>query len=331
MLFYDHMRFDLLVVSNKYVFQMESGRFPRQQLDEVAKNPKVAGVAPFFLAGAKWQDPAGGVRADVTVLGVNPRDTVFDVADIERQRGLLQRPNTVLVDSQTRAIFGPLTVGRVVEIAGEKVTIGGQYVLGTGFLGLGIALAGEETFFRLFPMLPRGTVNLGLVTLKPGADPDGVARELRAILSNDTQIFTRPELTAHEVAFWTTRTATGLIFGSGLVVAVIVGIMVLYQNLATQITRHLPQFATLKAIGYSNRVLDGIVLVQSLLLTVIAFLPAFAAALGVYWIIRTQTLLPATMSETELGGVFVITLFMSAISAFISLGRLRRADPAEVF
>src|SRR5439155_18305168 len=196
---------------------------------------------------------------------------------------------------------------------------------------LGVVLASEADFFRLFPQRRPDAVSLGLVTLKPGADPDKVAGALRAVLPKDVQVFTRPEIEAHEVAFWTTRTATGLIFGSGLIVAFVVGIMVLYQTLATQITKQLPQFATLKAIGYSSAFLNGIVLIEAVLVMVIAFIPALAAALGVYSVIRCATLLPVNMTAAQLGGVFAVTLLMSGISAFLSLGRLRRADPAEIF
>jgi putative ABC transport system permease protein len=331
MLIYDHMRFDLLVVSKKYIYQTESGQFPRTRLDQVRANPEVAQASAVYLGGAKWQDPAGGLRLDIAAIGFDPQSHPFTVSDIDSQIAALERPDTVLVDSQTRAIFGPLNPGRVVELNGQRTTIGGEYVLGTGFLGLGIVLANEQNFFRLFPGRPADMVNFGLVTLRPGADPDRTAQALRASLANDTQVFTRPELTAHEVRFWTTRTGTGLIFGSGLIVAIVVGIMVLYQTLATQITRQLPQFATLKAIGYTGLFLNGIVLAEAVSLMLIAFVPAFAAALGLYAVIRGETLLPVIMSPTELGGVLAIALAMSVISAFLSVGRLRRADPAEVF
>jgi len=142
---------------------------------------------------------------------------------------------------------------------------------------------------------------------------------------------TRAGLVAQEVAYWTTRTGTGIIFGSGLVVSFVVGIMVLYQTLATQITRQLPQFATLKAIGYTNRYLNGVVLVESFLIMAVAFLPALGAALLVYRVVRSETLLPLRLGASELGMVFAITLVMAAASAFLSLSGLRRADPAEVF
>jgi putative ABC transport system permease protein len=297
----------------------------------VRANPDVAQASPLFFGNAKWQDRAGGSRIDISVIGIESRSGVIAVPDVDNQADILERADTVLVDSQTRSIFGPLTAGRAIDLNGHRVTVGGTYVLGTGFLGLGVVLAAEPNFFRIFPQRPRDAVNLGLVTLKPGADPDKVAQALRAALTADTQVFTRAGLEDHEVAFWTTRTATGLIFGSGLVVAFVVGIMVLYQTLATQITRQLPQFAMLKAIGYTNRFLNGIVLVEAVLMMLVAFVPALAAALAIYAVIRAQTLLPVVMTPTQLGGVFAIALLMSGISAFLSLSRLRRAQPAEIF
>ena len=331
MLIYDHMRFDLLLCSNRYRFQGQAGQFPRVRLATATTIPEVAQASPIYLGGGKWQDANGGLKVDVSVLGLDPHAASFAVPDIESQSALLDRPDTVLVDGASRSLFGPIQSGRQIDIAGKRMTIGAPYKLGTGFLGLGVAIASEANFFRIFPERSPDQVNLGLVTLKPGADPDRVAQAIRAILPGDTQVFTRPELVAHEVAYWTTRTATGLIFGSGLIVAFVVGIMVLYQTLATQITRQLPQFATLKAIGYSDRYLNGIVLAEALLMTAVAFVPALGAALAVYALVRSETLLPLALTTPQFATVFALTLMMAAASAFLSLSALRRADPAEIF
>ncbi|MBV9826532.1 MAG: FtsX-like permease family protein [Alphaproteobacteria bacterium] len=331
MLVYDHMRFDLLLVSDTYVYQANSGTFPRARLDTVAKVAQVAQVSPIYFGAAKWQDPNGGTRLDVSVLGIDPRARDFAVSDIEEQTATLEQRDTVLVDSTTRPLFGPLTPGRVVDIDGHRVTLAGSYVLGTGFLGLGVALASEANFFRLFPLRPRDSVNLGLIEVKPGIALDAAESAIKSALPAGMRVFTRDELSAHEVAYWTTRTATGLIFGSGLIVSIIVGVMVLYQTLATQISRQLPQFATLKAIGYSDRYLDAIVLIESLLMMLVAFVPAMIAALGVYSLVRKQTLLPLDLTPSEFGIVFAASLAMASVSAVLSLSALRRADPAEVF
>jgi putative ABC transport system permease protein len=330
MLVYDHMRFDLLLVSTDYEFQAQPWQFPRARLTEAAKVAGVAQATPIYFAGGSWQDPNGGTRLDVFLIGLDPAAQPFAVEDIERQSDRLGEADTILVDDMTRSIFGPLTAGRRIDIDDRQVTIGGTYHLGTGFLGIGVALMDKENFFRVTHRGP-DSVNLGLITLAPGADKDKVAAELRQKLGNDVQLFDRAELTAQESAYWTLRTSVGLIFGSGLVVSLIVGLMVLYQTLATQIARHLPEFATLKAIGYRDASLAAVVTIEAMIIVFAAFIPAAFAAMAVYALIRAQTLLPLTFGATNLALVLAAVVIMSVGSAVLSLSALRRADPAEIF
>jgi putative ABC transport system permease protein len=228
-------------------------------------------------------------------------------------------------------MFGPLDTGRIVEIGDRKITIGGQYVLGTGFMGLGVVMASEANFARLFPQRGLNIVNLGAIQLKAGVDPDRAADDLRKVVGSGLQVFTRKALDAQETAYWTTRTSVGIIFGSGLLISFVVGIMIVYQIVSTQVGRQLPQFATLKAIGYPDHSLTGTVSAMSLLIVIAGFVPAVAAALGLYSVIRQKTLLPVTMSEMRLLAVFAAALAMALISALLSVGVLRRAAPADVF
>jgi putative ABC transport system permease protein len=331
MLLYDNMRFDLLLVSDQYEYQAQPGAFALNRLDRVRAAPDVAAITPIYFAVAKWKAGQGGVWPDVFVIGFDPARHVFSPAGIDRQMTALERPDTILVDSATRPIFGPLTPRRVVDLGDRAMTIGGQYMLGTGFMGLGVALASEPNFARLFPGHGLSEVNLGPIRLKPGADPGRVASDLRKLLGAGTQVFTRRELAAHETGYWTTRTSVGLIFGSGLLISVVVGIMVVYQIVSTQVSRQLPQFAALKAIGYGDGALAATVAVMSLLIVAAAFAPALAAATWVYRVIRQETLLPVTMTPGHAAVVLAAALAMAAIAALLALGGLRRADPADVF
>ena len=331
MLLYDRTKFDLLVASTGYEYQVQPGEFPLGQLDRARAAPEVALAAPLYFGSAKWRSGEDGKAPDVFVIGLDPRYPIFDSEDINRQLAILDRADTVLVDSMTRPMFGPLTTGRVVDIDGNKVKIGGDYVLGTGFMGLGVILVGAENFVRLFPYRQLSKVNLGLIRLKPGVDPDHAAASLRKLLGSDIRVFTRPELEARETAYWTTRTSVGLLFGSGLIVSFIVGVMIVYQILATQISRQLPQFATLKAVGYGDAFLSGTVVVMALLIVLAGFFPALAAALGMYAVIREETLLPVEMSGMRIAAVFAATLGMAAASALLSISSLRRADTADLF
>ena len=331
MLLYDNMRFDLLLVSDQYEYQAQPGAFASTEVDRVRAAPDVAAVTPIYFGVAKWRGGVGGLWPDLFVIGFDPAGHVFLPDSIDRQTAVIERPDTILVDDATRPIFGPLTPGRVVEIGGRAVKIGGQYMLGTGFMGLGVALANAPNFARLFPGRGLGQVNLAPIRLKPGVDPNLAAAQLRKLLGAGTQIFTRGELAAHETSYWTTRTSVGLIFGSGLLIAVVVGIMVVYQIVSTQVSRQLPQFATLKAIGYADSALAATVATMSLLIVAAAFAPALVTGVWAYRMIRQQTLLPVFMTTGHAATVLGATLAMAGMAALLALGGLRRADPADVF
>jgi len=271
------------------------------------------------------------LRRDVFVMAFKPDDEVFKQDDIERQREVIKRPDTVLVDAATLAVYGPQASGRPVEIGERAVTIGGRYSIGTGFLGLGVVLTSDLNFVRMFPDRSLATVSLGLIRLNPGANAGEVAARLRQILPADTKIFTNSELEAEEVKYWRTRTATGLIFGFGVAISIVVGIVILYQTMATQVIRHLAQYATLKAIGYTDGYLSGIVVSMAVTLAAIAFVPSLAAALIVYDKVRAITRLPIEMTAARLAAVLVLSLAMSALSALIAARILRRANPADLF
>ena len=331
LLLYDNMRFDLLLASNEYEYQAQPGNFPLAQLDRVRTSPDVQQATPIYFGFGKWRSGEGGLWPDLFIIGFDPASHVFIPDTINAQTAVLERSDTVLMDSATRPMFGPLSAGRVVEIDDHKLTIGGEYVLGTGFMGLGVALTSAANFARLFPLRGSGIVNLGAIQVKPGVDPDGAAKDLRELIGPSAQIFTRNELDTHETAYWTTRTSVGIIFGSGLLISFVVGTMIVYQIVSTQVGRQLPQFATLKAVGYRDRSLVGTVSAMSLLIVIAGFIPALAAALGLYSVIRQKTLLPVTMSEMRLVVVFGAALGMALLSALLSIGGLRRADPADVF
>src|SRR6516162_10774771 len=162
MLLYDRTRFDLLVASIGYEYQVQPGEFPLSLLDKARTAPDVALAAPLYFGSAKWRSGEDGKAPDVFVIGLDPQAPVFTADELNRQLAVLDRADTVLVDSTTRPMFGPLTTGRMVEIDGNKVRIGADYVLGTGFMGLSADEDHADNFARLFPYRELGRVNLGL-------------------------------------------------------------------------------------------------------------------------------------------------------------------------
>jgi putative ABC transport system permease protein len=333
MLFYDAMRFDILLTSKSYFFEGQPFSFPRRRLYQALSLPEVVRAMPVYHNIGRWLNAEARLARDVFVVGFNPSDPVFNVDHIERQTAVLRYSDIILVDVATKSEFGPIVPGRRVEIEQRAVTIGGVYDFGTRSRidRPGVILTSDLNFVRIFKQQQLSEINLGLVLLNPGADQNEVAARLRSILPPDTRVFTRKELAIHETAHWVRLTSIGLIFGFGTIIAVVVGSVLLNQTLTSQVRRNLPQYATLKAMGYSDHYLVGIVVVLGTIMVMISYVPAVVTSILIYSVIRRITSLPAEMTIPRLIGVLSIALTMSVGSALLSLRTMRRADPADLF
>ncbi|MFM7790148.1 MAG: FtsX-like permease family protein, partial [Microcystis panniformis] len=131
--------------------------------------------------------------------------------------------------------------------------------------------------------------------------------------------------------YWANGTAIGFIFGLGAVVGFIVGIVIVYQILYSDVTDHLPEYATLKAMGYGDWYLVGVLMQEALLLAVLGYIPGFIVSLGVYHLASSATLLPIVMTTARAIEVLILTVIMCIASGIVAMGKLRTADPADIF
>lgn len=328
---YDALDFDLAVVSGRYTRMNQASSFTGRRLEQIAAQHDVEIVAPLYVGFARWTNAETRRPYSMMLIGFDPEDSVFRVAEIDAARPALRRPDTLLVDSASRAIYGPIDAGTRTELGGRTIEVLGPYALGTGFLELGIAVTSDISFERIIEQRTRDDVSVGLISLRPGADAVQVAQELRERLAADVQVLTRRQLYRIDWREWVVTTSTGFIFGSGVVVAFLVGIVILYQTLAAQVLDHLAEYATLKAMGYPAASLTRLVLGQAWLLAGLGFLPGMLAALWIYRVVRRAMLVPIEMSTGRVLLVLALTLGMSMLAGLVSVRKVRLADPADLF
>lgn len=111
----------------------------------------------------------------------------------------------------------------------------------------------------------------------------------------------------------------------------IVGAIIVYQVLFTDVSEHLHEYATLRAMGYKNRFVSGIVLQQAAILAVLGYIPGVAVVYWLYGKASAATNLPLYLTTERTLTVFVLTLGMCAISGLLAVRKVRRLDPADVF
>jgi putative ABC transport system permease protein len=117
----------------------------------------------------------------------------------------------------------------------------------------------------------------------------------------------------------------------GVIMGLVVGMIIVYQILFADISDHLKEYATLKAMGYANRYLSGVVLMEATILGVIGFVPGVAICERLYAVAKQATMLPMAIAPLRAAEVLGLTLVMCWGSALIAMRKLRAADPADVF
>ncbi|MBW3598694.1 MAG: ABC transporter permease DevC [Planctomycetes bacterium] len=338
-LIYDALEFDVLIRSAEYLHFADARTFPQSRLPVAASAPGVAGVAPFYVQLNEWRNPQTGTRRGILVMGVSPGRPAFRLGEVRRKARRLTSPEFVLIDRKSRREFGPrdpagfgdADVGVRGDLGGTAVQIAGHFALGAGLAADGSVVASDRGFARVTPGRTVEDLTFGLVRIEDGANPEAVAARLAAILPGDVEVLTRDEVEAREIDRWLNETPIGLIFRMGVVIALIVGVAIVYQVLSSDVTAHLGEYATLKAMGYPDRKLSGVVVGQALILALLGFVPGLVASLLLYEMTSYFANIPIEMTWTRVGGVLLLTILMCAASGVAALRKVWVADPAELF
>lgn len=335
--FHRALNADVVLLSPKAQNLQNLSTFPRRRLLQARDVPGVREADGLYVNTVTWKNPDTRLDATVQMFGFDPDVRVFRLPEVNRQQQILKQVDTVLFDRGARGPYkgtiAALSQGRTLSTEAERRTlrIEGLYSLGASFGSDGTLMASDLTFLRQFPRRQAGSLSLGLLRLEPGADPDRVAERLRRHLPNDVKVLTRAGYIAFEQAYWRRASPVGVIFGLGTAMAFVVGVVIVYQVLSTDVAAHLVEYATFRAMGFRTRYLLAVVFEEALLLASLGFLPGFVLPLGIYALASKATFLPIAMTAERALKVFVLTLAMCAASGAIATRRLQEADPAELF
>ena len=328
---------DVVLISPRSASSVSMEAFPRRRLIQTLADPDIEGVTQVHWGLMLWRNPETRRNRSILALGFNPDDPFFVDPSLAEKTDALKQKGRILFDQLSRPEFGPIADwyrdGRVVEteIAGNRVRVAGLVSLGTSFGADGNLLTSTETFLDLMPQKPPGAIEVGLVRLKPGADPEQVVSRLRQRLPKDVSVLTKQGFIDFEQNYWKSSTSIGFIFTLGAAMGFVVGCVIVYQVLYTDVSDHLPEYATLMAMGYRLSHLLGVVVREGFYLAAMGYVPAYMAGQGLYWFVRDATKLPVGMDLSRALSVLVMILVMCMLSSFLAMRRLIDADPAEIF
>lgn len=340
----DVLNADLVLCSKAKYALTVNRQFDRLLLQKAQGVEGVVAAYPLYIEPylGQWRPNQGGKTHPIRVIAYELGQPVFRWND-PVDEALLVDPSVALTDRKNkRRNFGipshpdELLAMDGAELSSRSIRLAGLFDLGTDFVNDGNLLMSAENFARYFPMRARGRpplsqVDLGVVHIDPAADPEEVCRRLRDALGSEVDVFTKAGFIDRERNFWDDSTPIGFVFALGAAMGFVVGVVMCYQIIYADITDHLAEFATLKAMGYSNGHFLGVVAREAMYLSMLGFVPGLACSWLTYALLSWWTGLPLEMTWERVAFVYGITLLMCGISAGLSIRKLLTADPATLF
>ncbi|WP_414587611.1 ABC transporter permease DevC [Scytonema sp. PCC 10023] len=333
------MEADIFLISPQARNLAYLSTFSRRRLLQAMDIPGVKSAEGMYLGFIDWKNPQTRKQTGILVIGINPDKPAFNLPEVNSQLNAIKMPDTMLFDSGSRGeynkVFAQIEQGKpaTTEIGRRTITINGLFKVGASFIADGTLITSDQNFLRVFPRQQPGAVNLALIQLQPGYDPKQVATALKSQLAdkNDVKVLTKEEFIEFEKNYWQTNTAIGFIFSLGVTMGFLVGVIIVYQVLSTDVNAHMKEYATFKAMGYRNAYLLGVVFEEAIIMAVLGFLPGVTVSFGLYAMTRNATNLPVIMTLARAIQVQVLTIIMCMISGAIATRKVQSADPADMF
>jgi putative ABC transport system permease protein len=332
------MDYDLIMLSPRTPYLATTKSFPRNRLVQVLGYDEVESISPLYVTLSRYYyEDTPGVHRNILTIGVDPADDSIRIPGVAERLSELRLPDRVIMDQYSRTEFAPAVLATrehgsaELQLNERHVTVIGLFGLGTSFGIDSSIITSDLNFRRIFPNRPAGLIELGLIRLKPGTDKLAAQQAIRAGIPGDVLVLTLDEYVQREVEYWNGSTPIGYVFTLGAVIGVLVGLIIVYQILFSDVQTHLAEYATLKAMGYTHGYLRNLVFKEAVILSILGFVPAVGLSMLLYQQAQQATQLPLVMTLERGATVFVVTVIMCCLSGLLAIRKLKGLDPAEVF
>lgn len=344
----DDLQGDIFLVSRaKYTLAAEK-RFPLELVNQARSASGVSGAYPLYteLTLSRLKSFGRGAPSKafpIRSIGFRLDDPIFNSDRINSQLERLRLPHAALIDVRSKRDNFPFPtesdaeLAKVqAELANRKIVMVGTFDLGTDFAHDGNLAMSAENFAAYFPQRvqfgdPLSVVDIGIIHVDDRARTVEIRDAIDQLLDDRVFVLTREQFRNQEIDFWDKSTPIGIIFTAGKIIGFIVGMVICYQVIYSDIADHMPEFATLKAMGYTTGYFLRLIVTESVLLSFIGFIPGLIVSTGLYALLANSTGLLLRMTPQAILMVLILTIVMCIASGLLAVRKLLAADPANLF
>jgi putative ABC transport system permease protein len=320
---------DLVLMNKGRTSLLESDQLNRIRLQQALAFDGVVSAVPLYEGNQLIANPDTGLLQAIAVLAFPPHTQPLRLPELVQYADQLEIKGNILFDRKSRDLYGHIAPGTRITVGDQTDTVVGLVEIGPSIKSDGYILMGDQTWDD--SKSGADLVSMGLLKVRPGTDIPALQKKLADKLQEEALVMTPEEVRRREVDFTARATPAGGVFAIGLVIGFLIGMIICYQILFNEISDNMPQYATVKAVGFSKAFLTSLVMQQAVLLAIFGYLPGLGFGALLYYFLEHSTSILMFISWPRGLLIFVLTLFMCVASGLLAVQKVLRADPAEVF
>lgn len=247
---------------------------------------------------------------------------------VEGDVSRLDADDAVIMDALYMDKLGVRALGEQVEIVAHGARVMG-FTMGIRSFTTSPYVFTDYRNGHLYSRFAPGQVTYVLVKAAPGVDMEDLRARIAARVAH-VDVFTTGEFSQKTREYWMLSTGAGGALVLAAVLGLVVGMVIVAQTLYATTMDHLPEFATLKAMGAPDGYVLRIIMGQAVISAVLGYGLGMVICFGIAYLRRygeTAILVSAPLAA----GMFVLTLVMCIAASVISIRKVLVIDPAIVF
>jgi putative ABC transport system permease protein len=324
----DHASADLWIVPRGTKCFEDPSLLDAAARKAILSTQEVAAADTLVIGFSDWRLPSGEMTPVFVVGSDLGEDSLRPWNVVHGSVKALAAAGKVAVDRSYSERLGVSKLGDKADIRGRPVEVaaltdGIRSFTTTPYVFVDLPHA------RNYVGVPESKASYFLVTLKPDANIDGIRYDLQAKIKN-VEVLTAAEFRERSRVFWLFGTGAGVALFAGALLGIIVGTVIVAQTLYSSTKDHLDEFATLRAMGSSDRYIYSVIIYQALLNALVGFGFASLVGFAVVWFTAGGAL-PVVITPVLMAGIFALTVVMCIVSALAAIVRVVRLDPVMVF
>lgn len=320
------------------------GGMPARNLPRIYMHPEVVEVRDIDVGGGMFRNivvtepgadttsPAARERRKqefVMVMAVDPEPGAVTLPTdySETVREALQQPYAIAVDETALGRLG-VQLGDTANLNGRRVRVA---AILTGYPNMmQPTIATSRQTLRLLRMAyPADRTGSLLVRLRDPARAEIVRDQLNADANDRYRVWTREELSRENETAMLKEQIIGVMLGFSVFLGLLIGVGITSQTLRGAVLANIKELASLRALGVSMGSLRLIVMELSLWVGVIGLIATGLLTAGVAALAGSAGV-PMAFSPPFVIGVCVMLMVISILSGLMSLGVLKKSQPADL-